>query len=76
MIGEIHILGLYAPATLVSAIAGGVLILMARQALLRIGVYRRVWHPGLFDVALYIVLWSAAAFVLDHINSNRLVLSW
>lgn len=76
MIGEIHILGLYAPAALVSAIAGGVLILLVRQLLLRSGFYRRVWHPGLFDLALYVVMWTAAAALIDHLHPNSLVLSW
>jgi hypothetical protein len=76
VIGEIHILGLYAPATLVSAIAAGLLILLARQLFLRTGFYRRIWHPGLFDLALYVVLWAACSAVVDHLHSSRLVLSW
>lgn len=76
MIGEIHILGLYAPAALVSALLAGLAILAARQALLRLSAYRWVWHPGLFDLALYVVLWTAAAAALDHLPVNRLVLSW
>lgn len=76
MIGEIHVLGLYAPTCLVSAIAAGVLILLARQVLSRAGAYRWVWHPGLFDLALYVVFWTAVSAVIDHFHSNRLVLSW
>lgn len=76
MIGEIHILGLYASPALVSAICAGLLILVARQLFLRVGFYRRVWHPGLFDLALYIVLWTATSALIDHVHSNRLVLSW
>lgn len=76
MIGEIHILGLYAPAALVSALAAGLAMLAARRMLLRFSVYRWVWHPGLFDLALYGVLWTAVAVVIDHFHLNRLVLSW
>jgi hypothetical protein len=76
MIGEIHILGVYAPASLVSAIAGGLLVLAARQIFLRTGFYRLVWHPGLFDVALFVVLWAASASAVDHLHLNRMVLSW
>jgi protein-S-isoprenylcysteine O-methyltransferase Ste14 len=76
MIGELHILGLYAPAALVSALVGGLLMLAARQVLLRLGLYRWVWHPGLFDLALYLLLWTAAAAGLDHLHPNTLVLSW
>lgn len=76
MIGELHILGLFAPASLVSAIAAGLMILLIRRALARAGFYRHVWHPGLFDLALYVVLWTVSAFVIDQLQPNRLVLSW
>lgn len=75
MIGEIHILGLYAPAPLVSAIAAGLLIFLVRQIFLRLGAYRLVWHPGLFDLALFVLLWAASSAVIDHFHST-LVLSW
>jgi hypothetical protein len=76
MIGEAHILGLYVPAPLVSAIAAGLLILVARQVLLRLGAYRHVWHSGLFDLALFVLLWTATSAALDHFDSHHLVLSW
>ena len=56
--------------------AAGLLILLARQLFLRTCVYQRVWHPGLFDLALYVVLWTASSALIDHLHSNRLVLSW
>jgi hypothetical protein len=76
MIGEIHILGLLAPSSLVSAVAAGLMILLLRRALARAGFYRHVWHPGLFDLALYVVLWTVAAYLIDLFQPNRLVLSW
>lgn len=76
MIGEIHILGLYAPAPLVSAIAAGLLILVLRQTLLRVDLYRHVWHPGLFDLALFVLLWTATSALTDHFHLSRMVLSW
>jgi hypothetical protein len=75
MIGEIHILGLYAPAPLVSIIAAGLLISVARQILMHLGVYRHVWHPGLFDLALFVILWTATSALTDDF-SRQLVLSW
>jgi len=76
VIGELHVVGLYAPASLVSAIVAGLMILLIRRMLVRVGFYRYVWHPGLFDVALYVVLWTGAAVLLDHIQPNSLALSW
>jgi uncharacterized membrane protein len=76
MIGELHIIGLYAPASLVSAIVAGLTILLIRRLLVRVGFYRHVWRPGLFDLALYVVLWTGAAALLDHLQPNSLALSW
>jgi hypothetical protein len=76
MIGELHIIGLFAPASLVSAIVAGLMILLIRRMLARVGFYRFVWHPGLFDLALYVVLWTSAAWLIDQLPPNRLALSW
>lgn len=76
MTGEIHILGLFAPASLVSAIAAGLLVFLVRRLLACAGFYRFVWHPGLFDLALYFVLWTAVAALIEQIHPNALVLSW
>lgn len=76
MIGEIHIIGLYAPAPLVSAIAAGLLIILVRQLFLRAGIYRHVWHPGLFDLALFVILWTATSALTDYFRPSQMALSW
>lgn len=68
MIGEYDLLGLYAPAALVSAIIAGCLVFLARRLLAQTGFYRLVWRPGLFDLALFVVLWAAAARLLEHLH--------
>jgi protein-S-isoprenylcysteine O-methyltransferase Ste14 len=75
MIGELHILGLFAPASLVSALTAGLLILVVRRLLAQTGFYRLVWHPGLFDLALYVVLWGGAAALLEYLRSDLLGLN-
>ena len=29
------------------------------QLFVRLGVYRHVWHPALFETALFVILWAA-----------------
>ena len=68
MIGEASFYGLYVPwLMLLCGVALGVLWL-ARRALGAIGFYRWVWHPALFDTALYVLLLyvvSRVAFLLQ-----------
>jgi hypothetical protein len=61
MIGELDIGGVFTPTLL---IWGGVALAISmpvRWALSRMGVYRFVWHRGLFDIALLILVWAGVA---------------
>jgi hypothetical protein len=39
-----------------------VLLRIASKLIARAGLYRRIWHPALFDVALYICLVASLVF--------------
>ncbi len=56
MIGEASFFGLYLPWLML--LAGGALLLSwaLRRLLAAAGLYRWVWHPALFDLALYVLL--------------------
>ena len=56
MIGEIDIQGLYIPWLLVLALITYVIAKAVSTLLSRLGFYRLVWHPALFDLGLYIIL--------------------
>lgn len=59
MIKEISLGGVYLPP-LFGYLAGTTLAWFAlRYLLARLGVYRFVWHPPLFNAALYVILLSA-----------------
>lgn len=61
MIGELDIDGVFVPALLVAALGAFCLTSAARWGLRRLHLYRFVWHAGLFDVALFVVLlWVTA----------------
>jgi Protein of unknown function (DUF1656) len=60
MIGEIQIDGVLIPALLVLAVEALLVLFVVRAILRRLQFYRFVWHAGLFDTALYVViLWLA-----------------
>lgn len=56
MIGEASFYGLYLPWLMLWALAAWPLTWGLRRLLAGAGVYRWVWHPALFDTALYVVV--------------------
>jgi hypothetical protein len=59
MIGESAIEGVFFSAVLVSALIALGLAFVVRRLLAFIGAYRFIWHPALFDTALFVILWAA-----------------
>jgi hypothetical protein len=56
MIGEISFYGIYLPVLLLAALPSLALTRALGYLLARIGFYRLVWHPALFDFALFILV--------------------
>jgi hypothetical protein len=56
MFAEFDIYGVYLPALLVLMLLALIASLIVRRGLAWIGFYSIVWHRGLFDLALYVVL--------------------
>jgi hypothetical protein len=56
MIGELDIYGAYVPWLLVLGLGTWVLNGFLQRVLARLGAYRLVWHPPLFNLALYVLL--------------------
>jgi hypothetical protein len=59
MIKEISLNGVYLPPLLGYLAGTAVVWYLVRYLLGRLGVYRLVWHPPLFNTALYVILLSA-----------------
>jgi hypothetical protein len=56
---EINLFGLYvAPITVIMAVAW-VAYVVVRRAGDRFGLRQRVWHPALFELALYVIILSS-----------------
>jgi protein AaeX len=75
MIGEVDIAGVFLPALLLTAIAAFVVTLLAKRLLRSLNAYRFVWHAGLFDTALFVVVWwlvTAVTIELGPFGSNPL----
>ena len=61
MPAEFDLYGVYVPRLLVLMLLSLVLIIVLRRVLARLGVYSFVWHRGLFDLALYVLLLGAVS---------------
>ena len=71
MIGEIQIDGVLIPALLVLAVEAYLVLFAMRAILRRLHFYQFVWHAGLFDTALYVViLWLTALVSLPFHSSG------
>ena len=57
MSGEIDLFGVFLPIALVTGAGAFVAILILRRILRALHAYRLIWHAGLFDVAMFVVLW-------------------
>ena len=59
MIGEFDIYGVYFPAFAIFAAIAFLLQVVIKRLLNVYGFYRLVWHPALFDLAIYVILLGA-----------------
>lgn len=66
MSGEWDIGGVFLHGALVTALLAGVVHLLVRWVLGRTHAYAWMWHPGLADAALFVILWAGVAAVLPR----------
>ncbi|WAC73046.1 DUF1656 domain-containing protein [Roseateles sp. SL47] len=77
MTGAVDVFGLYLPWLMPLAFAALLMLWGVRRLLALCGAYRWIWHPALFDMALYVLLlWALsgisqrAAPAVLHFFSN------
>lgn len=63
MIGEVSLYGIYVPWLLLLSLLALAASRLVSHLLARIGFYRLVWHPALFDFALFVILLGAFTFL-------------
>jgi uncharacterized membrane protein len=59
---ELDLFGVIVPSLLLWSVVAYVLLRIAGKLIARAGLYRRIWHPALFDVALYVCLVASLVF--------------
>jgi hypothetical protein len=67
MIGEISLYGIYIPWLLLLSLFALAASRVLSRLLGRLGFYRLVWHPALFDFALFIIVLGGASFVSSNL---------
>jgi hypothetical protein len=58
--------GVLIPGLMLWAIAALLLSLPVRWLLSKADVYRLVWHRGLFDICLFIIVWGTTAAIASR----------
>lgn len=56
MTGELNIQGIYVPALLLLVIMAAIIGMLVQRVLMALGAYRWIWHRGLFDLALTLLI--------------------
>ena len=69
MTGEFDLYGVYVSSLAAWMLIAFVIGLPIRRALAGLGLYRRVWHRPLFDLALYVLLLGAVVAVAVPLTS-------
>lgn len=75
MIGTTDLFGMYLPWLMPIAAVTLLLVWLVRRLLAACGAYRWIWHPALFDMALYVLMLyglSCASTLLPHSSMNAI----
>ena len=59
---QLDLFGVLLPSLLLWNVLAFVLARIVSKLIARAGLYRRIWHPALFDFALYVCLVSSLVF--------------
>ena len=60
---EIDLGGVFIPAALVWGGAAFVVSSFITWLLSQLSLYRRIWHRGLFDIAVFVLVWGGICYV-------------
>jgi hypothetical protein len=73
VIEELHLLGVFMPSALVWGVLAAIVVYLLRAPLQRLPVHDLLWHPGLFELALFFVLWWGLGALADTFLPVRLI---
>ena len=60
---ELDLFGVIVPSLLLWSVLAYALARIVSKAIARAGVYRLLWHPALFDFALYVCAVASLVFI-------------
>lgn len=69
MFGEIVFFGVFLPKILVLGLLALLLHAVGKKLLTRAHVYRVVWHPALFNLSLFVVIFAVTADLFQRYAS-------
>ncbi len=65
---EVDLLGVYVAPISLMMIAAYALLFLFRKLATRFGWFDHVWHPGLFELAVYMIILSAMVLVVARVH--------
>jgi protein AaeX len=68
---EVNLLGVYVAPISLMIVAAWLLLLPLRWAAVRVGIFRHVWHPALFEFAIYMIVLSAIVLSAARWNAGN-----
>lgn len=69
MFGEFDIFGLYFPWLMLTALLALVATRGVCHFIAKKGLYRHIWHPPLFDLALYFIMLGLFVILVSTLRS-------
>jgi hypothetical protein len=63
MLTESNVAGVYVAPIVLYGLAASLVFLLLRWILTQLGFWRLVWHPGLFEIGLFVSILSALVLV-------------
>ena len=69
MIADVSLFGMLTDVALVTALFAAAVLGIVHRILRAVGGYRWIWHPPLFHLALFFVLWLAFARSATHFQT-------
>ena len=68
---EINLFGVYVAPISLMIVAAWLLMIPVRWVLTRAGILRRVWHPALFEFAIYMIVLSSIVLFIGGRNAGH-----
>ena len=59
---QLDLFGVIVPSLLLWSVISYLLSRIISKVIARVGLYRRIWHPALFDFSLYVCLVASLVF--------------